>query len=278
LSASKIYGSAWESLTRELDCWKARDIISTFWVRDDDACDVSDPLRRLCTLAERHGVNVGLALIPGKLEQSLIKFLENRRAQFYPMCHGWKHVDYGRRGRPAEFGSERPASALYDDGRRAFETFAEHFGGVAAVFVPPFNRIADAMVSALPTIGFVGVSKGPRALERRLSRIVSHIGWAPSARLPARGSVPHFDVQIDLIDWRRRTARDAAAVASDLVGHLRLRRSGFVSPEVPIGLLTHHLVHDDAIWALCDDLFSVLREHESSAFADVAHIIGLQAH
>lgn len=122
-------------------------------------------------------------------------------------------------------------------------------------------------------MGFAGVSNGPSALERRLSRVLARFKWAPGAKLPNRGAVPHFDVQIDPIDWRRGTARDAAGVARDLIGYLRLRRNGFVSPDAPIGLLTHHIVHDDAIWSLCDSLLEALGRHPAVAFAGADGVI-----
>jgi hypothetical protein len=251
---------------------------ATFWVRDDDASTVSVELDKLCQLATRHELNIGLATIPSKLDGSLVNFLDGERLHFHPMCHGWQHVNYGGKGRPAEFGPDRPQSALFEDGRLAFETFAKHFGSTGVVFVPPFGRITDAMVEVLPEIGFVGVSKGPSAMERRMTRLA----WVPSpVRLPTRKSVPHFDVHIDPIDWRRRTARDVAAVSAEIVGHLRLRRNGFVSSDLPIGILTHHLAHDDAMWALCDDLFGALRQEAGAAFAHASHVIsqgsGLQA-
>jgi peptidoglycan/xylan/chitin deacetylase (PgdA/CDA1 family) len=243
---------------------------ATFWVRDDDASTVSVELDRLSQLAARHELNIGLAAIPGKLDRSLVDFVDSERLHFHPMCHGWQHVNYNGKGKPAEFGADRPQSALVEDGRLAFEAFAEHFGRVGVVFVPPFGRITDAMVDVLPEIGFVGVSKGPSAMERWMTRVA----WAPSpVRLPTRKSVPHFDVHIDPIDWRRMTARDAAAVGAEIVGHLRLRRNGFVSSDLPIGILTHHLAHDDAVWALCDDLFGALRHEAAAAFAPASHVI-----
>jgi hypothetical protein len=192
--------STWKDVHRELDRWADCGITATFWVRDDDAWTVSDELKGLSAFAKRHELNIGLAVIPGKLSERLVRFLEIESTHFYPMCHGWRHVDYGREGRPAEFGRDRPFTALYDDGRQAFERFIEYFEKVEAIFVPPFGRITNAMVNALPQIGFAGVSKGPSVLERRLSRIVSRLGWTPVAKLPTKKLVPHFDVQIDLID------------------------------------------------------------------------------
>ena len=137
-------------------------MVAKFWVRDDDAWTVSVGLERLCALARRHKLNVGLAVVPAKLDRSLISFLGVETAHFYPMCHGWKHVNYGREGRPAEFGRDRPISELRNDGRLAFQSFSGHFPNAEAVFVPPFGRVTNEMVGELPRLGFVGVSKKGR--------------------------------------------------------------------------------------------------------------------
>lgn len=156
----------------------------------------------------------------------------------------------------------------------AFETFASRFGAEGVIFVPPFGRITEALVNALPGIGFAGVSTGPTNLERRMSRLTARMPWLPSAQLPSNRSVLHLDVQIDPIDWRRGTSRPSASVSKELIGHLRLRRNGFISPNVPIGLLTHHLVHDDAVWSICDELLSALRSHRSVAFVRASKLAG----
>jgi len=267
--------STWEALLNELDCWSEKGMVATFWFRDDDAAAVTPQLLRLRELAVRHGVEIALAVIPGKLESDLVEYLRIEGSPFHEMCHGWKHVDYGPNGRPGEFGRDRPLSELRADAKLAFNAFEAHFGGAGVVFVPPYGRIAEELIDALREIGFVGVSTGPTNVERRMARILSHLSWLPSVRLRNGRSFPHFDVQIDPFDWARGSSRTASSVSEEIVGHLRLRRIGFVAPHAPIGLLTHHLVHDDATWELCGQLLEALTKHSAVRCARVRSVIGI---
>lgn len=267
--------STWQALLRELDRWSERSSIATFWFRDDDACAVTPQLERLRDLADRHGVEIALAVIPGQLESALVRYLRVEGSPFHAMCHGWRHIDYGPNGRPGEFGPDRPLSALREDAKLAFDEFANHFGRRAVVFVPPYGRITKALTSELPQIGFWGVSTGPTNAERRLARLMAKVSWSPSIRLNSGRSTRHFDVHVDSFDWTRRTARTTTSVAREIVGHLRLRRNGFVAPGAPIGLLMHHLVHDEATWDLYDGFLEATTAHSAVRFARIGAVIGL---
>jgi hypothetical protein len=134
------------------------------------------------------------------------------------------------------------------------------------IFVPPYNRIAARLVQVLPDIGFAAVSAWPGFHERTVLRLDSRLPWIPALRVPQQVVFPRLDVHVDIIDWKRGTARDMISVAAQVVGQLRLRRRGFLPPDYPIGILTHHLVHDERIWALCHDLLQFLRAHDTVDF------------
>ena len=89
-------------------------------------------------------------------------------------------------------------------------------------------------------------------------------------RIPVRATVPRIDAQIDVIDWRRRTVKDSRVIAKNIIGHLRLRRRGFIDIDRPIGLLTHHLVHDEETWRSCDGLLYCLGRHKAATFLDIS--------
>jgi len=60
-----------------------------------------------------------------------------------------------------------------------------------------------------------------------------------------------FDAHIDPIDWRgSRSAVSKETIVNELINLLKT--------NAPIGLMTHHLVHDEAIWSLCSDLVTHL--------------------
>jgi hypothetical protein len=270
----KILGSedadAWHSVRDELDCWVNSGLKAKFWVRDDDAIEPSEQLMRLRSLAASHDIRVGLAVIPGCVSRDLIKFLDRNAPQFYPMCHGWKHVNYNLKKRPAEFGPDRPISGLVSDAKSAFRVFSELFGSARAIFVPPFNRVTPTLIKSLPDIGFLGVSLMPNYFERKILQVGSRLNYNMPIKIPDFNVGPRIDVHIDVINWRARTAREIPAIANELVQHLRVRRLGFLRADAPIGLLTHHLVHDERIWRLCRDILGTLQSHQAVEFLDIA--------
>jgi len=95
--------------------------------------------------------------------------------------------------------------------------------------VPPWNRIAPALVPTLPEIGFSGLStfgRRPRAeAVRGLRQVNTHV---------------------DLIDWKgHRGFVGTEAALATLVMALGAARS---ASEEPIGVLSHHLAMDEAGW------------------------------
>jgi hypothetical protein len=264
-----------ERTSIELDRWANRGLTARFWVRDDDASDVSEQLYRLSDLARRHGVPIGLAVIPARMTQALAQFVKS--SNFFPMCHGWKHTNYGTSAKPGEFGPERPLSLRVADARLAYQAFTDHFGRTKVIFVPPFARATDDLVAALIEIGFAGISNGPSRLETKLTLY----SWMPAFRVSSGTILPRFDAQIDLIDWTQfdpdnhklMKSRGRDEIDAALAGYLRVRRRGFISLQSPIGLLLHHLVHDQTIWQTCDELIGFLRNHKAVQFFGVPGLL-----
>jgi hypothetical protein len=267
-----MMGAEVERVKDELARWRAIGERPVFWVRDDDANSVSVQLERLQSIATGYDVSIGLALIPGVLEAELVAFLRTKSHNLFPMCHGWKHVNHGTADNPCEFGNGRSHHAACLDATRALNTFRGHFADNPAVFVPPFNRIAPAMIGVLVNVGFSGLSGGPRPLEHRIARVVNRFNWAPALNIAWKGPLPRIDAHVDLIEWKSGSARDMAVVAEMLVGQLRLRRKGFLPARTPIGLLTHHLVHDEKIWYLLESLIELLKSSLHCEFIEVGHM------
>jgi peptidoglycan/xylan/chitin deacetylase (PgdA/CDA1 family) len=269
---------SWKDVSCELDRWAARGLKARFWVRDDDACEASAPLARLHEFAARYDITIGLAIIPAKMHPSLQKFISAEGRRFHPMCHGWQHVSHAPAGcKPSEFGEGRPVEAAIKDARLALSTFRNYFADPAPVFVPPFGQISGAMTRALPAIGFAGVSAGPGWLERKLFHLPSLAVRFPAVNLPRRPGIRRLDVHIDPIDWQKGTAHSADTICDAIVRSLHPRWMGFLSSEAPVGLVTHHLAHDDRIWAACKDVMDVLREHRAVEFLDAGQFFGATA-
>ncbi len=192
------------------------------WLRDDDAVEPTAPLDRLLTLTATHDVPVLLAAIPAFTGQALADRLagENRVSV---AVHGWAHKSYAGAGeKNQELGDHRPAQEVLAELGEGFgKLSALHAGRFVPMLVPPWNRIAPSVVAGLPGIGF-------RALSV----------FGPEKPAPLK----MLNTHVDIIDWRgTRGGREAEAVIADLV---RVSQA----QEGPIGLLTHHLVHDQAAW------------------------------
>ncbi len=113
-----------------------------------------------------------------------------------------------------------------------------------SMFVPPWNRIAPEIVEGLSKLGFTMLStSGPRK--------------APFA---APG-VAQVNTHLDPIDWRgTRSAVDVDVLVGTVCKHLADRRAGRADNSEPYGILTHHLVHDEAIWQVTQEILTRLLE------------------
>jgi len=231
--------AAWAPLAEELARWDAAGMAATFWWRDDDAAAPGPALDRLLDMGGRYGVPLALAVVPEPAGTPLADRLA-REPLTTVLQHGWAHRNWAPDGeKRQELGPHRPVAAVCADIGRGHERIAALFGDRALpVLVPPWNRIAPAVVEQLPTLGISGLSTfGPRP-----------------ARLAARVaacSVLAVNTHVDMIDWRNRSAAAPEVVAAQAVAHLTARRTGRADPDEPTGFLTHHLVHGEAAWDLC---------------------------
>src|SRR6202007_2325406 len=91
------------------------------------------------------------------------------------------------------------------------------------VLVPPWNRIDPALVPSLSMIGFQGLSTfGKRAAARPYGLGVVNTHCSP-------------------IDWKK-----GGGLTQQL--HILDCLSASIHLDEPVGILTHHLVHDPWIW------------------------------
>ncbi len=218
----------WWRLRAELARWRRAGRRPVLWWRDDDARTVTPQLRRLLVHATRADVPLCLAVIPKDLDQALCEVVAP-----YPriaiLQHGFAHLNAAG-SPPAEFSpADEPAVVA---GRLA-EGWArlEGFRRRLPVYVPPWNTLTPNVVTALAKSGHRAVS-----------------AWGEMSR-PAR-----VDAHLDLMRWRgapRFAGRER--VLGRLTGLLAWRRRLGLWPE-PIGLLTHHLAHDEEAWRFLEEL------------------------
>lgn len=243
----------WDELDRELDAWQALGRTATFWWRDDDARQATPSLGRLLALSHELDVPIALAVVPVGADASLVRRLAGR-PQVVVLQHGYAHHNHARpEEKKCEFGPHRPVPQMLDELAAGWNRLSALFPEQALpVVVPPWNRIDDDLVPALPEIGSRGFStSGPR----------------PSMK-PVPG-LRQVNVHVDIIDWSR--ARCFVGLQDALrqtLRHLVARRTGTVDASEPTGLLTHHLYHDGACWEFSAEFLRRSRTHPAVRWLD----------
>ena len=138
-----------------------------------------------------------------------------------------------------ELGGVADLGALTDRLGAGFRVLDDRFGHkFLRVLVPPWNRISAEITPLLGDLGFVGLStfgKEQPPADRRVRWVNTHL---------------------DLVHWGANpiplTFDESVTRLTDLLLNRRLWR---------VGLLTHHLVMDDAAFLALDRLLGLLLDH-----------------
>jgi len=145
---------------------------------------------------------------------------------------------------------DRPVELVEQQLRQGFQKLTDlHGRHFFSMLVPPWNRIDPAVVALLPALGYSALSTfGPEK---------------PTA-------VPMLNTHVDVIDWHgTRGGRDPDLLFAQTAA---LCRSGGA-----IGVLTHHLVHDDVVTDFLNRLFSLTAGHPGCRWRSAADILALPA-
>jgi hypothetical protein len=244
-----------ERLLAELDAWEREGRTATLWWRDDDAADATPALDRLLELSERHAVPVAVAVIPARATPALQDRLA-RAATVTVLQHGYAHTNHAA---PGQKKSEYPATRSIEEVRQEIDRGRQglrEFHGRAPVFVPPWNRCAPDLPSLLAESGFMALSGFGAA--HNISRLLC------------------LNCHADVTAWRStRGFAGTRNIADGLLTDLMHRRSKRRGEDLPTGLLTHHLVHDEETWAFLDTLFDVTRAHRAVRWIKVASVLAM---
>ncbi|MEI1248177.1 polysaccharide deacetylase family protein [Rhizobium aouanii] len=249
-------GIAWEPLRRELDRWQAAGRVARLWLRDDDAVEPTPDLETLLALTGESGVPLALAVIPGLTGEALAVRLAEE-AGVAVAVHGWSHTNHaGPERKKQELGGERAAEAVLGELGEGFRLLERlHPARFLPVLVPPWNRIDAALIPALPGLGFAALSVYGRAKQD--------------------GPMPLLNTHIDIIDWHgTRGGRSAGELVAELVAELGDR---FTGSDEPIGVLSHHLVHDAAAWDFLSALFATTARHPAVRWSPASALLKAQA-
>jgi hypothetical protein len=227
-----------DDLERELDAWRAAGLSARFWWRDDDAVSDTPQLRRLLDIAGELGIQPAVAVVPEKADEALVALLSTVDCCVWQ--HGWGHYSYTA----GEFGEGRALDVMMHDalvGQRALDRL---FGpaGWQRVFVPPFHLVSMPFKAVIHDLGYLGISAGVQLT-------------------PSLDHVTEVNAEVDVMNWPEKRMLSARAICETLIELLRARRTGQVPRDLPVGLLTHHLVFGDEDWQLVSALLQDLRRH-----------------
>jgi hypothetical protein len=217
----------------------------SFWWRDDDAVTTSPALHRLLGLAQSYALPLAVAVVPKRATEELAKRLLNE-PKVAVFQHGWSHRNYAPPGeRKMELGDHRPLDEIVRDLSAGFDRLSKLFAGkFCPVLVPPWNRISAAVQDASKGIGLLGLSTfGPADSPHRVNTHIDIFRWKPDRH-------PH----------------SRAEVYSVLHTELERRLRG---EDEPIGILTHHLVHEEVSWDLLQELFELTARHPAIEWPDI---------
>jgi peptidoglycan/xylan/chitin deacetylase (PgdA/CDA1 family) len=209
---------------------------------------------------------MAFAVIPATAQPELAAELGNdaargphQRPGLGILQHGWRHADHGSMtgGKKSEFPAESSDASVAADLAAGQKRLRGLFGDRALpVLAPPWNRFAEAFLPLLSACGIKAISRAnPR-----------------DAAWPASG-VFAANVHVDLVAWKgdRGFIGEAAALAG-LVGHLRARRRGEVDRDEPTGVLTHHLVQDEATGDFLLRLVALTAAHRAARWLDAREV------
>ena len=221
----------------ELARWKARGRAPVVWWRDDDARRPTPALDRLLTLSTRFGAPITMAAVPDGDIHALAEAC--RAAGGVELAiHGFRHENRAPSGQSSGEVNDldRLADVILELGT-ALDVF-RRAGARASLFVPPWNNAHPTLKTALRLHGLGLSCYGEFRGEEDLTRLDTHLDvlrWKPEPRF--RGAARF------LLRTRRQMVE---------------RRLKNLWDE-PLGLLTHHLDHDEDTWRFLEAFLPVVK-------------------
>jgi len=213
-------------LEHELSLWRKAGHQPILWWRDDDARVPSPALDRL--LAVRADLPISLAVIP----DCDLAPLSARLIQEAGLAISQHGVDHQNRRAQGEKRSEYPWGTTLETKTQSIlqgQKKLEAVGLAPAFYTPPWNSFDESLLAALRSCGYRIFSAG--------------IYGKPS------GEIDHVGAELDVLRWKHEPPKfkGKRRIFAALRAQLERRRKKGQWAE-PIGILTHHLVHDDATW------------------------------
>ncbi|MCC0016250.1 MAG: glycosyltransferase [Rhodobiaceae bacterium] len=229
-----------------------------FWLRDDDAVAPTHQLDRLLETVCGRGLALTLAVIPRYATDALAERLKPE-PRVGIATHGLAHINHSpAHEKSSEFGADRPQHEVQGDLQagvaRMRALFGERFADrVLPLFVPPWNRIDARFHGVLADCGYEALSTFGAKGE------------------VADGGLKAMPVHLDIMDWSKRAGREACDIDAELA--LLLDQRFDSGSDMPVGILTHHLVHDETAWSVLAGLAGLCAGHPAAGWLDVRDVL-----
>ncbi|ROR03075.1 polysaccharide deacetylase family protein [Desulfosoma caldarium] len=255
LPKPRVFSALWRS---PLPHWRERleDLVqrlpsgnkARLFFRADDIGAAGYSFDALCALFREHGVPLALAVVPAWLT-------ETRTARILASAplhenlwgwhqHGWRHVNWQKTGKKAEFGHQRPLEKQWRDIWRGNMKLLNIFQDrLLPVFTPPWNRCSATTLEVLAQLGF---------------QAVSTMDPLPKAG-KNKGRLKNLRIAVDL---HTRKHEDGPADYAALLQELRAA----LNKDTPAGIMIHHQRMTSFAFTFLDELLRQLRLSEKVEF------------
>lgn len=234
-----------------LDTYAGNGRMVQLWLRDDDAIKPTPALSQLLDLSKRWDAPLTIAAIPAHATTALAELLQELPL-ISVAVHGWDHMNHAPASeKKQELGLHRGEATVLARLAEGLERITTLFGDRAVpLLVPPWNRIAQPLLGHLTSLGYEALSVfGPEKAETPIRLVNTHV---------------------DVIDWKgSRGGRPMDVLYAEAAARL----DAGTTRDASLGILTHHLVHDDAVWEFLDDLFQLTARHPACRWVPVRELI-----
>lgn len=227
---------------------------SNVFFRADDVGAGGRAFEALCQLFQHHKLPLAMSVVPAWLSAARQRQLFECAPLEEPLWgwhqHGWRHVNWQRSGKKAEFGDHRPFEKQWRDiwqGRqKMLDVFQDHF---IPVFTPPWNRLSASTIKILQQLDFKAVSI-PKPLPKGL-----------------KGPMGLKNLRIQL-DLHTRKAKDRELDFHNLLGEL----TAALGRKEPSGIVIHHQRMTLFAFKFLDELLHVLKDRGQVTFLSFREI------
>ncbi|MBF0504771.1 MAG: DUF2334 domain-containing protein [Candidatus Omnitrophica bacterium] len=157
------------------------------FIRNDDVWTMDRPFRFFFQQASKRSIPVVYAVIPGKMEPGLVRFLcraKERTPKLLDIVqHGWVHANHSAvAGKKYEFGISRSLKAQREDIRLGQKKMRQAFGKLfTPAFVPPYHGYDERTFRVLHEEGFQIFSAGRRSFQKE-KRFIEMPAQVPFSR------------------------------------------------------------------------------------------------